>query len=92
MVKRFVVSSVSTHNLIPSRYPLLYPLGGASRVTHMLALSIKKDTAFAEPCPWAALSSHNNGCPVWCTSTRLAGPCWESSLIVARQFGKWTFG
>ena len=45
MVKRFVYSSVSTHTLIPSPYLLLYPLSGASRVTHMLTLTINKDTA-----------------------------------------------
>ena len=36
MVMRFVYLSLSTHTLIPSPYLLLYPLCGASRVTHML--------------------------------------------------------
>ena len=45
MVMRFVYLSVSTHTLIPSPYLLLYPLRGASRVTHMLTLHIHKDTA-----------------------------------------------
>ena len=45
MVEKFVFSSVSTHTLIPSPYLLLYPLRGASRVTHMLTLNINKDTA-----------------------------------------------
>ena len=45
MVKRCVYSSVSTHTLIPTPYLLLYPLSGASRVTHMLALMEDKDTA-----------------------------------------------
>ena len=51
MVMGFVYSSVSTHTLIPSPYLLLYPLRGASRVTHMLTLNIRRDTALAEPCP-----------------------------------------
>ena len=45
MVKRFVYSSVSSHTLIPSPYLLLYPLSGASRVTHMLTLHIDRYTA-----------------------------------------------
>ena len=45
MVKRCVYSSVSTHTLIPSPSLLLYPVCGASHVTHMLALNINKDTA-----------------------------------------------
>ena len=45
MVTWCVYSSVSTHTLIPSLYLLLYPLSGASRVTHMLALDISEDTA-----------------------------------------------
>ena len=45
MVKRFAYSSVCTHTLTPSLYLLLYPLRGASRVTHMLALNINNDTA-----------------------------------------------
>ena len=45
LVKRFVYSSVSTHTLIPSPYLLLYPLSGASRVTHMLTLNEIEDTA-----------------------------------------------
>ena len=45
MVKRFVYLSVSTHTLISSPYLLLYPLRGASRVTHMLTLSIHTVTA-----------------------------------------------
>ena len=45
MVHRFVYLSVSTHTLIPSSYLLLYPLRGASRVTHMLAFNIHTDTA-----------------------------------------------
>ena len=36
MAMRLVYLSVSTHTLIPSPYLLLYPLRGASRVTHML--------------------------------------------------------
>ena len=36
MVMRFVYLSVSTHTLIPSPYLQIYPLCGASRVTHML--------------------------------------------------------
>ena len=44
MVKRFIYSSVSTHTLIPSLYLLLYPLSGASRVTHMLTLNDIEDT------------------------------------------------
>ena len=35
MVMTFVYLSVSTQTLIPSAYLLLYPLRGASRVTHM---------------------------------------------------------
>ena len=44
MVKRFVFLSVSTHTLIPSPDLLLYPLSGASRVTHMLNLIEDEDT------------------------------------------------
>ena len=44
MVMRFVYLSVSTHTLIPSPYLLLYPLSGASRVTHMLNLIEDVDT------------------------------------------------
>ena len=45
MVKRFVYLSVPTHTVIPSPYLFLYPLGGASRVTHTLTLIEDKDTA-----------------------------------------------
>ena len=51
MVKRFVYLSVSTHTLIGSLYLLLYPLRGASRVTHMLTLNINKDTALGRAVP-----------------------------------------
>ena len=51
MVKRCVYSSVSTHTLIPSLYLLLYPLSGASPVTHMLALIISDDTALGGAVP-----------------------------------------
>ena len=51
MVKKFVHLSVSTHTLIPSPYLLLYPLSGASRVTHMLQLSRDKDTALGRAVP-----------------------------------------
>ena len=44
MVMRFVYLSVSTHTLIPSPHLLLYPLSGASRVTHMLNLIEDVDT------------------------------------------------
>ena len=51
MVNRFVYSSVSTHTLIPFPYLLLYPLSGASHVTHMLTLHIHKDMALGLAVP-----------------------------------------
>ena len=51
MVKRFVYLSVSTHTLLPSPHLLLYPLSGASRVTHMLTLIEDTDTALGGAVP-----------------------------------------
>ena len=62
MVRRFIHSSVSTHTLIPSPYLLLYPLTGASRVTHMLTLNEIEDTTLRCAVPWNTSSSEPPPC------------------------------
>ena len=91
MVKRFVYLSVSTHTLILYPYLLLYPIRGASRVTHMLALIADKDTALGWPVPeGSSIASQNRGFSIHTGLGALA--VLPIIFVCGASVCKWAFG